>query len=77
MKNKELISKEEYELLQIRHKEGCKNNDYSKMIMSGDENHIKMKAYEAEYICKHPSEYMEVTQGGQHERCRSCGKTWG
>ena len=41
----------------------------------GDKNDRRIKEYEAEFICKHTS--IEEIQGGQIERCRSCGKTWG
>lgn len=70
-----MITKEEYEALQLQHEEGCKTNDYSKMIMMGDDNHKKMKAYEREYICKHNN--IISHQGGQIDECINCGKTWG
>lgn len=72
-----MISKQEYEALKKQHEEGCKNNDYSKMIMavSTDPNYVKMQEYEQENVCKHTS--IEEIQGGQIERCRTCGKTWG
>lgn len=69
-----MITRTEYETLKIRHEEGCKNNDYSKMIMMGDENHIKMKEYEQEFICKHTN--IIEKQGGQIEECLQCGKQW-
>ena len=34
-----------------------------------------MAATDNENTCTHPS--VEELQGGQLERCRSCGKTWG
>jgi hypothetical protein len=70
-----MITKTEYELLKKRHQEGCKDNDYSKMIMMGDENDKKIKEYEQTFTCKHSS--IEEIQGGQIERCRQCGKQWG
>lgn len=70
-----MITKAEYEALKEQHEEGCKNNDYSKMIMSGDENSKKMKEYEREFVCKHTN--ISEMQGGQIEECRNCGKTWG
>ncbi len=70
-----MITKTEYEALKKQHEEGCKNNDYSKMIMMGDENDRKVKEYEQEFICKHTS--IEEIQGGQIEQCRQCGKRWG
>ena len=36
-----MITKEEYEALKQQHEDGCKTNDYSKMVMLGDENHKK------------------------------------
>lgn len=70
-----MITKSEYEDLIKQHQEACKNSDYSKMIMSGDENDRKIKEYEREFVCKHAS--IEEIQGGQIERCRQCGKQWG
>lgn len=71
------ISKEEYEKFQKDHEEGCKVNDYSRMIMMGDEKDLLMRQYLRDNnLCKHPTEYMDVEQGGQIETCRICGKTW-
>lgn len=71
-----MIDKIEYERLMKQHEEGCKTNDYSKMIMTGDENHNRIKEYLRESVeCKHTS--IEELQGGQIERCRVCGKSWG
>ena len=69
-----MITKEEYEALKQQHEDGCKTNDYSKMVMMGDENHKKMKLYERQF-CKH----LRITshQGGQIDECLDCGKTWG
>ena len=73
MKN---ITKEQYEHLEKQHEEGCKNNDYSKMIMSGDENDLAMKRYIRDNnLCKHHS--VNEYQGGQVEICSDCGKQWG
>lgn len=69
-----VITKEEYERLMSEHEIGCKTNDYSKMIMMYDDKYIKIKTYEAKYICRHES--IEQIQGGQIERCRKCGKEW-
>jgi hypothetical protein len=70
------LTKEEYNKLQKDHEEGCKTNDYSKMIMMGDKNDLAMKQYIRDNdLCKHPR--IEEIQGGQIERCRDCGKTWG
>ena len=71
-----MITKDEYEELIKQHEIGCKNNDYSKMIMMGDSNDIKIKKYESEFVCKHPSEYIELING-RIERCRKCHKEWG
>lgn len=70
------LTKKEYNKLKKQHEEGCKNNDYSKMIMMGDENDLAMKRYIRDNdLCKHSS--IEEIQGGQIERCRQCGKEWG
>ena len=50
-----MISKKRYDTLKKEHKEGCETSDYRKIIMVGDKNDIKMKEYEAQYICKHSS----------------------
>lgn len=71
-----ILTEQEYNDLQKRHEEGCRNNDYSKMIMMGDENDLAMKKYIRENnLCSHP--YVDVQQGGQYERCTKCGKEWG
>lgn len=70
-----MITEKEYLELKARHEEGSKHNDYSKMIMHGDDNWKKMNEYEQEHVCKHTS--IEEIQGGQIEKCRQCGKTWG
>lgn len=70
-----MITKQEYEKLKAEHELGCKNSDYSLMVMMGDERHKKMKEYEREHICKH--ELIISHQGGQIDECVSCGKTWG
>jgi hypothetical protein len=69
-----MISENEYLSLKQQHEEGCKNNDYNKMIMMGSENHKKIKSYESKF-CKH----LNITshQGGQIDECLDCGKTWG
>lgn len=69
-----MITKEEYEALKKQHEDGCKTNDYSKMVMMGDENHKKMKLYERQF-CKHSR--IASHQGGQIDECLDCGKTWG
>lgn len=70
------LTKKQFEQLQKDHEEGCKTNDYSKMIMSGDEKDKAMKQYIRDNdLCKHSS--IEEIQGGQIERCRQCGKQWG
>jgi hypothetical protein len=70
------LTKKAFEQLQKDHEEGCKNQDYSKMIMSGDEKDEAMKQYIRDNdLCKHGS--IEEIQGGQIERCRQCGKQWG
>ncbi len=69
-----MITKEEYEKLQSDHEEGCKTNDYSKMMMIGDANHKKIKEYEAQF-CKHHR--VVSHQGGQVDECLDCGKRWG
>ncbi len=70
------LTKQEYEALQKQHEEGCKNNDYSKMIMMGDENDQAMKKYVRDNkLCKHSR--IEESQGGQCERCLDCDETWG
>ena len=68
-----VITKEEYEKLKSQHEEGCKNNDYSKMMI-GDENDKKIKLYERQF-CKHSR--IVSHQGGQIDECLQCGKTWG
>ena len=63
------ITKEQYEQYQKDHEEGCKTNDYSKMIMSGGEKDLAMRKYiKDNNLCKHES--IEEIQGGQIERCR-------
>ena len=70
------LTKKQFEQLQKDHEEGSRNNDYSKMIMSGDEKNEAMKQYIRDNdLCKHSS--IEEIQGGQIERCRQCGKQWG
>jgi len=70
------LTKKQFEQLQKDHEEGSRNNDYSKMIMSGDEKDEAMKQYIRDNdLCKHSS--IEEIQGGQIERCRQCGKQWG
>ena len=70
------LTKKQFEQLQKDHEEGSRNNDYSKMIMSGDEKDEAMKQYIRDNdLCKHGS--IEEIQGGQIERCRQCGKQWG
>ncbi len=70
------LTKKQFEQLQKDHEEGCKNQDYSKMIMMGDEKDEAMKQYIRDNdLCKHSS--IEEIQGGQIERCRQCGKQWG
>ena len=69
------LTKEEYDNLVKQHTEGCKTNDYSKMIMNSDANDIAMKKYIRDNdLCKHT---IEEIQGGQIERCLICGKEWG
>jgi len=46
-----------------------KNRKWGKPDQNGVVNHIKKEE------CKHES--IEEIQGGQIERCRKCGKTWG
>ena len=71
-----MISKEQYEKMKSDHEEGCRLNDYSKMIMIGSDEDLLMKEYLRESgECKHTS--IEEIQGGQIERCRICNKTWG
>jgi hypothetical protein len=70
------LTKKKFEQLQKDHEEGSKTNDYSKMIMMGSEKDLAMKQYTRDNdLCKHNS--IEEIQGGQIERCRNCGKTWG
>lgn len=69
-----MISKEEYDAIQLEHKEGCKTNDYSKMMMIGSDKWKKCREYEQEFVCKHPLTKDE--QGGQIIECISCGKQW-
>ena len=69
-----MITKKEYTKLKKQHEEGCKENNYSKMIMMGSKEEKEMKEYESKF-CKHNR--IEEIQGGQIERCRDCGKTWG
>lgn len=72
----EKLTKEKFEKLQKDHEEGCKNNDYSKMIMSDDEKDLAMKEYiRLNNLCAHSS-IVEI-QGGQIEKCRKCGQEWG
>lgn len=71
-----MISKEQYESMKAEHEEGCRLNDYSKMVMIGSEKDSLMREYLRESgECKHG--YIEEIQGGQIERCRICNKTWG
>lgn len=72
MKN---LTKEEYETLVEQHEKASRENDYSKMIMSGDENDLAMKEYYREYPCRHSS--IREEQGGQINICNTCGKTFG
>lgn len=69
-----MISKEEYDFLQDQHKEASRKNDYSKMMMIGDDNWKKCNVYEQEFVCKHSS--VTEHQGGQIEECTHCGKRW-
>ena len=69
------LNKKQYDKLVERQEKASKNNDYSKLIMAGDENDLAMKEFFKNNICKHES--IEEVQGGQIEFCRLCGKTWG
>lgn len=70
------LTKKQFEQLQKDHEEGNKNDDYSKMIMSGEEKDEAIKQYIRDNdLCKHSS--IQEIQGGQIERCRQCGKQWG
>lgn len=67
------LTKKQYEHLLKEHEEGCKNNDYSKMRMMGDEKDLAIKQYIRDNnLCKHSR--VEEIQGGQIERCLDCGK---
>jgi len=70
----EFISEHKYNELKKQHAEACKTNDYSKMIISGDENDKMIKKYESQF-CKHSR--VDSIQGGQVDTCLDCGKTWG
>ena len=69
-----ILSKAEYEQLVKQQELASKNNDYSKMIMSGDDNDIAMKKYYRDHLCEHKS--IRSEQGGQIDICNLCGKTW-
>ncbi len=70
------LTKHQYEKLKKEHEEGCLTNDYSKMIMQGDEKDKLMQQYVRDNdLCKHG--IIESLQGGQIEICRQCGKQWG
>ena len=71
------LTKKKFEQLQKEHEEGCKNKDYSKIIMSGDENDLSMKQYIRDNdLCKHQN-IRENISGGRFDECMDCGKTWG
>jgi hypothetical protein len=70
-----MITELEYKALREQHELACKQNDYSKMIMNGDDNWKKLNEYEREFVCKHS--HIIEQQGGQIEICSHCGKTWG
>lgn len=67
-----MITKTEYEALKEQNSQASRNNDYSKMIMMGDPNDLKMKEYERESLCSHPS----IQTFGSTDRCSICGKEW-
>lgn len=70
------MKKEEYEKIIADHIEGCKNSDYSKMIMSGDEKDLACKKYLRDNdLCNH--DIVEQIGGQRLDICRKCGKTWG
>ena len=70
MKN---LTKKQYEQLQKDHEEGCKINDYSKMIMGGDEKDQAMKKYLRDNkLCKH-----DIREEGRIDVCRICGERLG
>lgn len=70
----DVISKEEYDALKLQHEEGCKSNDYNKMIMIGSDNYKKMQSYK-QTVCEHLTVISH--QGGQVDECIDCGKRWG
>lgn len=71
------MTQEEYDKLKLDHEEGCKTNDYSKMIMVGDENHFAMRKYLRDNnLCSHKNIY-ENLGGTRIDECKDCGKTWG
>jgi hypothetical protein len=72
---KKPLTEKQYNKLVLRQEKATKENDYSKLIMRGDENDLAMREYFKKNICKHES--IEELQGGQIEFCRLCGKTWG
>lgn len=66
------LTKKEYEKLVERQYKASKENDYSKMIMMGDENDKAMTKYKQDNLCTHPN---IQTIGGQ-DYCAQCGKTY-
>ncbi len=70
------MKKEEYEKILKDNEEGSKTNDYSKMIMMGDDKDLACKKYLRDNdLCTHT--IVEDLSGGRRDRCIKCGKTWG
>ena len=66
------LTKKRYEELSAQQKVASFSNDYSRMIMPGDENYILMKEYFQDNICKHP----DVGTSGGIDYCKYCEKQW-
>lgn len=63
---------EQYRKMQEEQAEASRNNDYSKMIMAGDDKSTAMKLFFQNNICGHP----DVGTNGGGDYCKICGKTW-
>ena len=71
-----MLTKLEYESLKTLHEEACKRNDYSNMVMVGDENYNKMKEYESQFCFHQLLIELFDENGVRMEQCISCKKIW-
>ena len=66
------LTEKQYKKLVEQQRVASLKNDYSKMIMVGDENYVAMKKYFQDNICTHSN----VETAGGIDCCKYCGKQW-